>query len=207
MALFGKRGADAAGDWTPVAIHIVQSVRRNDERDADTGVLSTLIDIVAESGGEPYAFLLEIRPPGGQPYRLEHQEKVPNSVASPGLFSRGKIPGGVDVTGWVRVDDPLKVRIDWTSYRSSPEAAAAAEDASIAEADLGYAQHVLAKQKPKMQEQLRAAAWMSVSSLAPLVASGAVSRADWESEARSSLRKTLITPEQYAQAVAIADGG
>ena len=40
-----------------------------------------------------------------------------------------------------------------------------------------------------------------------MVASGAVSRADWESEAQSSLRKTLITPEQYAQALAIADGG
>lgn len=206
MALFGKRGAGAADDWTPVAIHIVQSVRPHNEDDGGGGLLGTLAGMVAESG-EPYAFLLEIHPPDGHPYRLEHQEKVPKSVASPGLFSHDKIPGGVDVSGWVRVDDPLKVRIDWTSYKATPEAAAAVADASQAEADFGYAQHVLAKQNPKMQEQLRTAAWTSVWSLAPLVHSGAVSRDDWERDAQSSVRKTLITPEQYAAALAVANGG
>jgi hypothetical protein len=206
MALFGKRGKDAAEDWTPVAIHILKSVRLADHREGSTDLVSSVIDMAFEGGGEPYAFTLEVRPPGGEAYQIEHQEKVRNRVASPGLFRNDKIPAGVDLAGWVKVDDFTKVKIDWTSYRASPEATAAIEDASVAEADLGYAEHILAKQKPAVQAQLRAAAWGSTSGLAPMVRAGAVSREDWEREALSNLRKTLITPEQYAEALAIVEG-
>ena len=195
MAFFGRRkSAWQAADWTPVAIHIIEAERPY--VDGDSPQLSYT----------KYSFALEVRKPGAEPYRVEHVEKVSRKITAPGFSRDEKIPNGMDVSGWVRIDDPMKVTIDWTSYKSTPESAAAFADASQVEYDLAYARTVVAKAKPAMQEQLRSSSWLAVSSLAKVVADGQLSRDEWEQMAQSDLRKTLITAEQYAEAAAIADG-
>lgn len=204
MALFGRRAGGSAADWTPVAIRIVRARRPHDHREGmSSTAFDALVDMIGDARGIPYSFELEVRPPTGAPYPLEHKEKVPMSVVAPGLSSEQKIPDGIDVSGWARIDDPTTVAIDWTSYKSTPEGVAAVVDAKQVEDDRIYAQHVLAKAKPKMQEKLRASAWTSVSLLADAVRQGATTREQWEKSAQINLRRTLITQEQYDAARAI----
>jgi hypothetical protein len=204
MGWFGKR--DKADDWIPVAIHIVNARRPSphSESIANTN-LGALIEYIGDQAGVPYEFVLEVRTPDAEPYRVTQKSKVPVKVVSPGLLSvEVKIPNGVDVGGWARKDDPTTVAIDWTSYRSTPEGVAVVEDARQVDIDLKYAEHVVAKATPAMQAKLRNSAWTSTQSLAEVVASGALSLEVWEGEAKSNLRKTLITAEQYAEAAAVA---
>lgn len=203
MGLFSKR--EKAADWTPVAIHIVSARRPTINSDTfGSTTLDALVQFVGDKGGTPYQFELEVRPANGEPYRVSQNAKVPQSVVAPGLSMEEKIPDGVEVTGWARIDDPMTVAIDWTSYRSTPEGVAAVEDARQADIDRRYADHVLAKAKPAMQAKLRASAWASTSMLAAAVAEGALPFDEWNAAAQSNLRKTLITPEQYAEAAAVA---
>lgn len=206
MALFGGKKRDRASDWTPVTIHIVTGRRPNTNTDVNgANSVGALLEFATDRG-TLYDFVLEVRPPGAQPYQVSHRERVPKSVTNPGLSMEQKVPDGIDRPGWVRVDDPQTVAIDWSGYGASPESKVELADARAADADTKYAQFVLAKQKPKMQEQLRASAWFSVSSLAAVVRDGALTREEWEQTAQSNLRRTLITPEQYAAAVEIAEG-
>ena len=103
----------------------------------------------------------------------------------------------------MRVDNPQKVSIDWTGYGSTTEAKAAIADARTIDEELDYAR-MLAKQKPKMQEKLRLSTWAGTSAMATVVRDGALARDVWEEQAtQSNPRKTLITPDQYAEARAI----
>lgn len=206
MALFGRRGRDSAAEWSPVTIHIVSGRRPTANPDTfSSTTFDAVVDLVTDKGTW-YDFVLEVRPPAGEAYQVRHRERVPKKVTNPGLSMEQKVPDGIDLPGWVRVDDPQTVAIDWSGYGGSAEAKEALADAAQVETDHKYAQHVLAKQKPKMQETLRAGAWSSVSSLAAVVRDGQLSREEWEQTAQSNLRKTLITPEQYAAAAEIAEG-
>jgi len=147
-------------------------------------------DVIELMSGTEYYFVLEIRPPGGTPYRIEHNETVPRRVVRPGLSTEQKVPDGIDRPGWVRVDNPHEVAIDWTGYGSTAEAKAAIADARMIDEDLNYAR-MLAKQKPKMQEKLRTSTWAGTSAMATVVRDGALARDVWEEQARSNLRKTL----------------
>jgi hypothetical protein len=192
----------------PVAIHIVTARRPTATSDTfGSTTFDALVQFIGDKGGTPYQFELEVRPANGEAYRVSQNAKVPQSVVAPGLSMEEKIPDGVDVTGWARIDDPMTVAIDWTSYRSTPEAVAAVEEARQADVDHTYAEHVLAKAKPAMQAKLRQSAWASTSMLAAAVAEGAMTFEQWDAAAQANLRKTLITPEQYAEAAAIARGG
>lgn len=208
MGLFSRkpRPQDSTG-WTPVTIHLIESRRPSDHGgpdDGEAGVIDFLVDTVTDRAGTPYQFVVEVHG-AGQPYRVEHRERVPDSATGQGVFARGeKIPAGIELPGWVDPANASTLRIDWSQYKASPEAQAAAADAGQAEQDRIYAQHVLAKTKPKQQQQLRDSAWTGTWSNAQGVASGHVDLATWERSALMNLRRTLISPEQYAQARAVA---
>jgi len=200
MAFFRKRDRANGSDWTPVEIHIVSG------RPVSTNIGGNEThwhgDLIEIMSGTRYHFVLEVRPPGGTPYRIAHNETVPRRVVRPGLSTEQKVPDGIDRPGWVRVDNPQKVAIDWTGYGSTTEAKAAIADARTIDEDLNYAR-MLAKQKPKLQEKLRASTWAGTSEMATVVRDGTLARDVWEEQAQSNLRKTLITPDQYAEARAI----
>lgn len=188
------RGGKKADDWVAAQLHVVDARRPTYASDQE-----------APSGYTPYTFDLEVRREGAEPYRVAHSEKVPRNVLAQGLMTERKIPNGIDLTGWVRVDDPNVVAVDWTSYRTI-EARASVENARQVEDDAVYARAVIGKASPKMQAQLRASGWTTVSMHAEAVRAGAMTRDDWERYAMINLRRTLITQEQYDAAAASIDG-
>src|SRR5438132_7908540 len=104
MALFGKRRPSDAppptdGVWGTALI--LESVRRPGSNGPDTG--TDLLQIGWEAtAGIPYAFLLEVRPPQGDPYRVSINERVKSSAENAGLLEKGqKIPAGVELPVWI----------------------------------------------------------------------------------------------------------
>ncbi len=204
--MFRRRAARSSADWTPVSIHIVEARRPSLQRD---GISSTIFDAAVDlvfDRSTAYRFVLDVRPAGGAPYRLEVEENVPRSVVAPGLRMEEKIPSGIDVSGWVHVGNPQNVQIDWTTYKGTPAAKAKVQSARQAETDETYARTVLAKASPKQQQKLRDAGWATVSGQAEAVRHGALTREQWEESAQLHLRRTLITPEQYEAAARLIDG-
>jgi hypothetical protein len=157
MALFGKRtssaGTPADGVWGTALI--LESIRRPGSGGADSG--TDLLQIGWEAtAGIPYSFQLEVRPPARDPYRVTIADRVKSSAENAGLLEKGqKIPAGIELPVWIGTKGPDDVKLDWSAYRATPEHKEQIEDASAAEADRNYAIHVLAKQSPKMQAQLK----------------------------------------------------
>lgn len=185
MALFGKRApsAETPADGVWGTVIILESIRRPGSR-GDSG--TDWIQIGWEAtAGIPYSFHLEVRPPSGEPYRVTIDDRVKSSAENAGLLQKGqKIPAGIELPVWIGTRGPEDLTLDWSAYRSTPEQKELIEDASAAEADYGYAQHVLAKQSPKIQEQLKTMGLTSVNSAAQIARAG----------------------QQYDAAVALADG-
>jgi hypothetical protein len=206
MALFGKKKDSA----TPANAVRGTALIVESNRDSPTGAQSerSWIEIGWEAtAGVKYQFLLEVRPPNGEPYRVTINDRVTSGTEGAGIMGPGtKIPAGIELPVWIGQGGPDDVKLDWSGYRANPEAKAAAADASQAEYDRNYAENFLPKQSLKMQEQLKSSALMSMNLYAPMVKTGQVDRATFEEEAQQSLRRGLVTAEQYAAAVGVIEG-
>ena len=51
-------------------------------------------DVIELMSGTEYYFVLEVRPPGGIPYRIERNESVLRRDVRPGLSTEQKVPDG-----------------------------------------------------------------------------------------------------------------
>ena len=208
MAIFGRKAsaAQAAAEWTPATIHIIQA-RRELERDGGSGLLDALITSASDATGTRYDFEVDVDVAGAAPYRISHHERVPLSATRAKLIGGDeKIPDGIDLPGWVDPADSQSIRIDWSAFNASPESKAAVANAEQIEQDRLYAEHMIPKMKPAQLATMRAGAEQSATMLAQMVRAGQLPREQFEQQAGMDLRRTLLTPEQYAAAVAIIEG-
>jgi hypothetical protein len=83
----------------------------SDSNQAD--VTSLAFDKLA---GVRYRFVLDVRRPGMEPYRIEQRVRIPSKVQRSWLEGEVRVPKGAEVSLRVTGPGPEDVEIDWDGY-------------------------------------------------------------------------------------------
>ena len=93
----------------------------------ESGILSHL-DMLG-IGKRRYGFVLEVRPPGGEPYEVDIETKIPARAENAGRASLKDLAPGLELP--VRIgSNPQQVEIDWDAFLADPNRKKAVRKAS-----------------------------------------------------------------------------
>ena len=182
------------------------------ERDPGSSQNSTadgggLIDLAIDAAvGIPYRFVLDVRRPGFEPYRIEQRTRIPSQVERTWTQGAARVSAGTEVPLTVAGPGAADVAIDWDAYLAIPDRKQRAKHLE-GEAQLDrLAAEFERRTKPAQVQKVRAEARTSVNMLADMVLAGSMTRAAFDEQADELIRLGYLLPADYDEARAKLDG-
>ncbi len=189
----------------PMAV-LVESEHRPGSRTNSSSDGADLADLAIDAvSGIPYRFVLEVRRPGMEPYRIEQRERIPSKVQRTWTQGEAHVPSGTEVP--LRVTGPglEDVEIDWEGYLALPGRKQAAEQLR-AEAQWDHIGAEFERTtKPAMVQKIREQNRMAALAGADMVLAGQLTRAQFDQSMEQSVRMGHLHPEDLEAALAKLD--
>jgi len=196
VALFGRM-KEIHGGAEGVATIVESETRDSPGHSSDAG--AGIVDLLVDSpfgGTRPYRLVLEVDVPGREPFKAEGSFDVPNKAERLGPVGGGtKLQPGVRLP--VRVDDDGSVRIDWKAYMEMPDRKERhrAADQQATHAQMGREAQKKHAKDPEHAAKERAVGAQVLDSYVQGVKGGAITREQFEEQARMLIAVGRATPE------------
>ena len=171
--------------------------------DNDVSLVNMAID---RATGIPYRFVLDVRRPGFEPYRIEQNVRVPSKVQSSLTQGEVRVPRGAEVPLTVTGPGPADVEIDWDGYLALPGRKQQAERLR-AEAQWDRMGADFEKRtKPAQVQKIRSEHRTAVHLWADAVLMGTMTREAFDHESEMAIRMGFLLPADHAEARAKLEG-
>jgi len=156
--------------------------------------------------GIPYRFVLDVRRPGFEPYRIEQNVRVPSKVQTSLTQGEVRVPRGAEVPLTVTGPGPADVEIDWDGYLALPGRKQQAERLR-AEAQWDRMGADFEKRtKPAQVQKIRSEHRTAVHLWADAVLMGTMTREAFDHESEMAIRMGFLLPADHAEARAKLEG-
>jgi hypothetical protein len=223
MGLFDKvreaivKASDRIDGTAPLAPHqwspdqamavLVESEQRPGSSPTTSSDGGGLVDVALDAAtGIPYRFVLDVRRPGFEPYRLEQWVRIPSRVERTWTQGAAQVRAGTEVPLTVTGPAADDVEIDWDGYLAMPgRKQQTAQLAAEAQWDRMGADFERTN-SPERVQKIRADHRMAVSTWADLVLVGTMTREAFERESEMAIRMGFLLPSDYHEARARLEG-
>jgi len=189
----------------PMAVLVESEWRPGARMHSDSGG-ADLTDLAAEAlTGIPYRFVLDVRRPGIEPYRIEQKVRIPSKVQRTLTQGEVHVPSGAEVPLRVTGPGPEDVEIDWDGYLALPGRKQAAERLRAEAQWDRVGAEFERKTKPAQVQKIRAGSRTAALAWADAVVAGQMTRAQFDQSTEQSLRMGHLLPGDLQEARAKLD--
>jgi hypothetical protein len=189
----------------PMAVLVESEWRPGARMHSDSGG-ADLTNLAAEAlSGIPYRFVLDVRRPGMEPYRIEQDVRVPSKVQRTWTQGEVHVPAGTEVPLRVLGPGPADVEIDWDGYLALPGRKQQAERLRAESQWDAIGRQFERTTKPEQVQKIRADNRMAALAWADAVLAGQMTREQFDRSTEQSLRMGHLLPDDLQEARAKLD--